>query len=537
MATGRMTSDAPPLTWKNIDAFPVAHGRIGFAIAVRQRLLEQRYAAIAVELPPSLKRAVLSGIEKLPVINVITYQHTPEFLTEDPTAWYLTVDPCDPIMETIRIAQGERTPTHFVDAEIEEFEPRPQLIPDPNALLGLGLQRWYESAFPQLILLRPNAQDKIREYHMAARLIALQQEFAGTENRILFLCGLAHWHRILTLLQGDSGILHSGSPPPEDLIHLHTPRAAQLQPYLSEMPHTADRFERHRHSLELESFDPATGLKDLLLKARSLYKQRFPHALQKTNTRALMTILRYLRKLAVRARRLFPDTYTLVLAARNVVGNDYALCVFRTAVTYEYNRIPRDPAMTEPALPTEFSSDPEARRLYSRVPTEPREMAPLKLVPPPTREQSKEWSLQWNPMDHCSWPPEDLVIENFRTNLGERALSMAGIERARIEPFTSSLKDGISIRDTLLDFQQQRIHVREEPTIRGRVGAVCLIFEEDDFGFKFPWRSTWMAEHAGESTLAFYSTDPEQNMIGPGIGRMIYGGCLFIYPPIIIPDV
>jgi hypothetical protein len=46
-----------------------------------------------------------------------------------------------------------------------------------------------------------------------------------------------------------------------------------------------------------------------------------------------------------------------------------------------------------------------------------------------------------------------------------------------------------------------------------------------------------MAEHDQESTLAFYATDPRADLVGPGIGRIHYGGCLFIYPPVVIPDV
>ncbi len=50
-------------------------------------------------------------------------------------------------------------------------------------------------------------------------------------------------------------------------------------------------------------------------------------------------------------------------------------------------------------------------------------------------------------------------------------------------------------------------------------------------------RTTWYAEHAEESTLAFYATDPMKNLVGPGIAQAEYGGALFIFPPRPIPDV
>ena len=43
--------------------------------------------------------------------------------------------------------------------------------------------------------------------------------------------------------------------------------------------------------------------------------------------------------------------------------------------------------------------------------------------------------------------------------------------------------------------------------------------------------------YAGESTLAFFATDPLQNLVGPGVAQAEYGGALFLYPPRPIPDV
>ena len=46
-----------------------------------------------------------------------------------------------------------------------------------------------------------------------------------------------------------------------------------------------------------------------------------------------------------------------------------------------------------------------------------------------------------------------------------------------------------------------------------------------------------MAEHKNESTLSFYATNFMEDIIGPGIGRAYYGGCMLVFPPIWIPDV
>ena len=42
---------------------------------------------------------------------------------------------------------------------------------------------------------------------------------------------------------------------------------------------------------------------------------------------------------------------------------------------------------------------------------------------------------------------------------------------------------------------------------------------------------TWLGEHDGESDMAFYSTHPAEQVVGPGILRATYGGFLMTYPP------
>ena len=53
----------------------------------------------------------------------------------------------------------------------------------------------------------------------------------------------------------------------------------------------------------------------------------------------------------------------------------------------------------------------------------------------------------------------------------------------------------------------------------------------------YPWQTTWFAEHKEESTLAFFATDFSKELIGPGIALATYGGAMFLYPPVAIPDI
>ena len=60
---------------------------------------------------------------------------------------------------------------------------------------------------------------------------------------------------------------------------------------------------------------------------------------------------------------------------------------------------------------------------------------------------------------------------------------------------------------------------------------MVFLFEMEPHPERYPWRQTWYAEHKDESTLCFFATEYMSELIGPGIGKATYGGCMMIYPP------
>ncbi len=589
----------PPLRWKNVEVIPLVHGRVAFAVATRERMLAKRHAALAVELPPSVRAAVLHGIERLPRVHAAVYRDwtrsefdgagwSPEREARGDRddddvsaatglrAWYVPIDPCDAIIEALRIARGERVPAHFIDAEVEDFAGRRFVMPDPHALLTLGVDEFYGAALSTIRREHPpTPEDHLRERHLAARLTALAETNAARGD-VLFLCGMAHWERIREHLVAGTGALHAGKGPPADEVKLVPVHPASLFHVLGEMPFVTFAWERHRNSIDLQRHDLILAVKELLLTTRELYEKDEGNALDKPTPTTLVTLLDFLRKLVVSRNRLAPDLYSLVVAAKGVIGNDFALTLLQVAGTYPPNVVVKrgnrqsstedDPfGMDGPRSGTDageaagagagepfdtpgpgllFEATGERAKIGDsiapitpRTPGDWRTLKRVRLIDKPPKIDRELWKSVWNPHASCSWPPEDLVIENLRAYLSSRTLSLAGIDRVRTEEFTSSLKDGLAIRETLRDLPTGKIHVKIEPRVPGKVGAVVVIFEEDDDGTRFPLRMTWMAEHAQESTLAFYATHYTADLVGPGIGRCRYGGCMFLFPPVAIPDV
>jgi hypothetical protein len=155
----------------------------------------------------------------------------------------------------------------------------------------------------------------------------------------------------------------------------------------------------------------------------------------------------------------------------------------------------------------------------------------MKLTKRPDREDQTRWQHRWNPYSHCSWPPEDELIENFRTHVFDRAQAIMGQDLARTEKFTTSVMDGIDIRDTLRHWYDNQIYVKVLPPSRGFLDCVVMLFDSPADPRQYPWRITWFAEHAEESTLAFFATNYAKEMVGPGIAVATYGGAMFLYPP------
>ena len=240
------------------------------------------------------------------------------------------------------------------------------------------------------------------------------------------------------------------------------------------------------------------------------------------------TLARYTRNLAVTSRELVASLFDLTVAARSVVDDNYAWEVWENAGKYTFQK-------TESDLPTVKISGEEVwidtRRLHlrRRLPSEKRRLRPVGLRPRKKETIPGEWASELNGTSICSYPPEDLVIEDYGRFLKKKGKSILSEERTRVEPFTTSLLDGIDLRETIRNWHEGRIYVRDHQKIQGEVGSVIVIFDEDRDG-RCQYMTTWLGENQNESDMAFYSTFPFDHMVGPGIGRGEYGGFLMSLP-------
>jgi hypothetical protein len=522
------------LHWKDIAFVPSIHGRVAFAREVRRVFLAGRYPTVAVELPESLAEQTLEGIAHLPVIHTVSYEEG------NGSRCFFPLDPCDSVIEALRLGTRENCDLEFIDVEVEEFQRVEMVLPDSYAVNSIGLPNFYATVEPVLPTPPPGSQDDIREIEMARQLWKILKR---DRRRLPVLCvlGMAHLRGVVSHLEKaeiSGADAFEGSGPlglPPFNVGLDPISSGSLYHILGELPYTTHLYEEERRSITLDDFEAVDKMKELLLQARERYHRKHTQEYERISLTSFQNMLQLIRNLCLLQKRLTPTLYEMAVAARGMVGSEFAIAVIETAKNYPSSDDSQDThsvEMTEDVM--KFGEDvfPAKKRYVD----EAKEWKKLKLEAPPPPDQVKQWQTAWNPNASCSWTPEDVLIENFAGHVRGRALLESGIAQEHLEEFSTSLKDGIHVRETIRNLHLGKIIVRETPPVRGQVGAVVIIYEPPD-ETKFPWKLTWLPEFEWESVLAFYATDPTAELVGPGIARSTYGGQLFLQPRRLIRDI
>ncbi len=523
-----------------ITCLPIIHGSGDFAIEVRRLMLSQTFDCVAVPLPPSFQSDVERAISFLPSVSLVIQEedrwgNAGEWTGQDDRgeehriASYVPIDPCQGVIAALRIALQERIPRAFVDRETARFQVRQGNFPDPYALKRVSPEQFAAAVLPA-IPPPPDGQPRKRCATMAAELRRLEQ----SHRSILFVCSLLDWPWIRDAYLRNEQAPENGDAVDETQIYAANPR--QLLFLLGELPFLTGLYERARAELEQDENLSVDGVKSLMLAARNHYKEELGNRARKISPKLLQSYFQYVRNLSLIEHRLTPDLYTLIVAAQQTAGDQYAISVAETARSYPFLEYLPFPMMSlgigKGKLP-----DGDVLELKSRLPGQAVQWRNCSLTPQPPKIDQMKWQMRWDPYHQCSWPPEDVAIEKFRTHVKDTALSLLGNDLARSEKFTTSLKDGLDIRETLRNWHTGDLFVKVLPPTRGTLDCVVMLFDSPADPRDYPWRVTWHAEHHDESTLALFATNFTQNMLGPGIGQATYGGALFLFPPRPVPDV
>lgn len=497
-----------------ITYFPVVPGRLEFAGAVRREVLRLQPNVIAVELPSWLEPLYRQAVDRLPQISAVVAPD-PE---RDGEAIYIVIEPADPFVEAIRTGLMLGAEILFLEPENKDRPHIAAAYPDTYALRTVGYQAYVDAYH-----FDPKTADPATRAHAAAMAWKLQG--ADPSANVLAVVSL----NLAAALK--EAMRTPQDPPPfrrswhSELINPHPDCLAEI---CQEMPYLQARYERFRLSMtpaDEALVDRRRAQVALLKDAERDYEASTGDKVVPWQRRLMA---RFTRNLALMERQMVAGLFDLTLAARGIADDNYAWEVWNTANRYEWQQENAE-IETQNLSGEEVFLETRRLRLRRRLPRTKQRLLPRGLKRRPKESRAGEWAEQVGGGSICSYPPEDIVIEDYGKFLRRKAKSMISDERMRVEEFRSSTLDGIDIRETIRNWHQSKIYVRQLDRIAGDVGAVVVIF--DGRSERYPYLTTWLGEHQNESDMAFYATDPFSHLVGPGIGRAEYGGILMVLPP------
>lgn len=553
-----------------VHALPVLHYTMEFASLVRRAVDRLMPDCIAIELPPTLQSYFQRAVNRLPEISVLRYQvrHSRKPGGDLYRTVYLLIEPADPLVEAARLALQRNIPLVCVDVDLEEYPRHEEQFPDSYAVQRIGLGPYYRAYLNARGDAPPGREDLLRERGMAFRL----QELARRYQRILFVCGMAHLERVRNFFDRPQAVplekvrregsalfnlhpdscpeilgeypflsalyeLRRGALPPEPAAEAHTLRNRYhvfelIRGGRKDVPEDQILYESvlrsaHHAGREGECPDRQRAMLRLFREAARHYRQETGEPVHLWQKRAFF---RFSRNYALTAGRLLPDLFQMLASARGCVDDNFAYALWRLAAYYPWQRETADlPAIR--LRPEDIDAASRRIRFRPRARQTGKGLSHLQFLKRKREKRPGEWLEGFDDPSVCSYPPEDLIIEDYGRFLKKKGAKQLSEEQSRVEPFSASMLDGIDMRETLRNLHEGTIYVRECLRVQGGVGSVVVIFDEDRGREKYPYLMTWLGEHDQESDMALYATQPADNVVGPGICRSEYGGFLLSYPP------
>ena len=513
------------IEWKKIRFVPIIHNRMEFALEVRRQFNEYKPDHIAVEYPATLMEKIIKGVKRLPLLSVIHYEEA------DGTFIYLPIEPTDGQVEAIRLALAHDISIHFIDRDSEGYPVDYSLLPDPYSITKIGHIDYCMAYIREHHNDKRKPPDLLREKSMAHSLQKLNRK----NEKVLFVGGLYHVPGILAMLdQPLTDVIGRRKRSGVGISHLHQDSSREI---LTEMPFLAAAYENCRDKNDMPVPDRLKINHELIQTAREIYWKNDKEKLSQIQTDILN---RFARNYAILTGNLVPDFYQIIVAARGVADDNFAYEVWDKGSHYPWQ-------VNEPGIPVlrikgeDLFLDQKRIKFHKRIKTTRRKLVPMPVKRKKREKEKGEWKRDFKGHYICSYPPEDIVIEGYGRHLMKRAIEIKSEEHSKVVPFESSMMDGLDIRSSIRDYARGKLYVKENRPIRGKVGSIVVIFDQDlpdkngqEF---FPWRVTWLGEHDQESDMSFYSTPAGEVMDGPGISRCQYGGFMLTYPPMRVYDI
>ncbi len=513
---------------RNITLIGVLHYRIEFSVLVNTFIRTEKPDCICVELPHALRNEIASAVRQFPHHSVILYE------TAAKQNAVLIMEGSDGVQEAVRSALETEAPLRFIDPLPLRYPLFNDRVPDAYLIDRIGQKTFLDIlASKSKQSLQDDDENAQRETFMAARV----QEAAKEYGKVLFVGGLGHIPGMMARLDEPQALpLMKTGVAAAVVAPLHPD---SLKKGFSEIPKITETFENWRKDPEAPPPENRHELILSLMDASAAYFSRKTR--QEVPEYVRLTWAKFLRKWLAFKGEMLPDLYHLVAAARAALDEDFAYHVHEFVSDYEWANDPMDPSavvLDEDNLMFHGHKIVLHKKLRSLFHASKKYR--MKAVGDSKWKEhlKRKWeTADPNEVDICSFPPDDVEVERWGFTLMKHANHLLQTAQTDAEPFVADFGGGPDIRETLRRFYENRIYVKTEDQGGLEFGSIVVVFDDDEKFIHYPFQMTWLGEHSQESDMAFYSTLPGAEIIGPGISRMEYGGFVMSYPPLRMFDV
>jgi hypothetical protein len=517
-----------PVRFENIALIGVLHYRVEFSVMVNTYIREEKPDVVCVELPHALRNEISAAVRQLPYHSVILYE------TASQENAVLIIESSDGVQEAARSALQQEIPLWFIDPLPMRFPLYSDRMPDAYFIDKIGQRTFIDKILPAARNATDEDEDNARrETFMASRL----QEAARQHKKALFVGGIAHIPGILARL---------AKPQPLPLMKTGV-KAALVAPVhpdslkkgFTEIPKITEAFENWRQD---PTKSPPVNRHDAIVSLMEESAEYFTRQTrQEVPEYARVAWAKFLRKWLSFKGELLPDLYHLVSSARSAMDEDFAYHVHEFLSDYAWTNDPFDPSavvLNEDNLM--FFGHKIV--LHKKLRTFFRNSAKYRMKAVNSAKWRDHLKRKWetadpSTVDICSYPPEDVEVERWGEALMKHANHVLQTAMTHSEPFVADFGGGPDIREMIRKAHEKRIYVKSEDEGGMNFGSIVVVFDTDERATNYPFEMTWLGEHSQESDMAFYSTPPGSQIVGPGISRMEYGGFMLSYPPLRMFDI
>lgn len=255
------------------------------------------------------------------------------------------------------------------------------------------------------------------------------------------------------------------------------------------------------------------------------------------------SVFRFLRRLAKESGTDFPSQFDMLMAAQSVVSSNLSYEWLKECRSFPGDTGGPAQALPEIQLPLaaftpKFTTLSVERfdTLQRHIPRmKPRSLDKGKRITPGADgpvDESKHADNAWVHGNHpysCSFPEEDVFMEEFSFALRKQASEKVRGLETRSHELTTSLEDGLDLRQSIRQWHQGKLFVREEVNLaKADIGAIVFRFESglnpEKVEEVYSWHAFWQAEAHDNSHLLFYATPFQNALIGPGVAKSEFGG-------------